>query len=264
MCRNLILLFAIIGLFACKREDNFSREKILSLNQQDSLAIIDIYNKTGGGSEWAYSWDLHNIKTWNTVTIREIDGEYRVVGFQLVDVNPSRPTGKIPESICDLVMLEDLLISSEKLYGELPSSIYKLTKLRNLTIQSTSLTVLPTETGQLKNLKSLYLYFNNFEGEMPKELGNLPPDTKIRISHNKFSGTVPLDILKGRKEIILDYNNFTELPWECWLSDEYAVPSMMYNRLSGVVPDEVKQSKKWAIFKDLIYPQQEGYGYDYD
>ena len=148
MCRNLILLFAIIGLFACKREDNFSREKILSLNQQDSLAIIDIYNKTGGGSEWAYSWDLHNIKTWNTVTIREIDGEYRVVGFQLVDVNPSRPTGKIPESICDLVMLEDLLISSEKLYGELPSSIYKLTKLRNLTIQSTSLTVLPPETGQ--------------------------------------------------------------------------------------------------------------------
>jgi hypothetical protein len=246
MCRNLILLFTIIGLFACKREDNFSREKILSLNQQDSLAIIDIYNKTGGGSEWAYSWDLHNIKTWNTVTIREIDGEYRVVGFQLVDVNPSRPTGKIPESICDLVMLEDLLISSEKLYGELPSSIYKLTKLRNLTIQSTSLTVLPPETGQLKNLKSLYLYFNNFEGEMPKELGNLPPDTKIRISHNKFSGTVPLDILKGRKEIILDYNNFTELPWECWLSDEYAVPSMMYNRLSGVVPDEVKQSKKWV------------------
>lgn len=261
MNKKSIFLLSVIGLLSCSNKEKFPENEAIPLNKQDSLAIVDIYNKTGGGTKWAYSWNLHDIKTWYTVTLREIKGEYRVVGFQLADINPGRPSGYIPESICSLTELEDLSISSEKIYGKLPESISKLTKLRNLTIKTTNLTILPPEVGELQQLERLYLFFNSFEGNLPKELGNLPSNTKIWIQNNKFSGTVPLEILKNRSDIILDHNNFTELPWECWLNDEYTIPSILYNKLSGTVPDEVLNCEKWNLFKDKIFPQQKGYGY---
>lgn len=255
------IFFFFILLCSCNNEEKFPQENNILLNKQDSLAIVDIYNETGGGKEWAYSWDLHDIKTWYTVTIKEIKGEYRVVGFQLADNFPGKPSGFIPESICYLTELEKLYIASEKLYGKLPSEISKLSKLRSLTIQGTSLTELSPEISKLQKLERLYLFFNKFEGNLPKELGNLPSNTKIWIQNNRFSGTVPLEILRNRKDIILDYNNFTELPWECWLNDEYTIPSILYNRLSGKLPDKVINSEKWKNLKGLVLPQQDGYGY---
>lgn len=35
-----------------------------SLNKQDSILMIEIYNKIG---PWGNKWDLHNIQTWDRV-----------------------------------------------------------------------------------------------------------------------------------------------------------------------------------------------------
>ena len=263
MHKYFLLLLFTLGFSTCSKEEIPNKRPLTSLNKQDSLVIVDIYNKTGGGSKWGHSWNLHDINTWNNVTMKRITNEYRVVGFQLAGINPEKPSGYIPESICDLSELEDLYISSENLYGEIPRGINKLKKLRNLIIKNTNLTILPPEIGELTNLENLYLFSNKFEGNLPKELGNLPLNTKIWIQYNKFSGAVPLEVLKNRKEIILDHNNFTELPWVCWLDSNYTIPSILYNRLSGKIPNEVLISPKWNAQKAMVSPQQKGYGYYY-
>ena len=261
MNKKILFLMLVIGLQACSDDEKIPQEPPVLLNEQDSLAIVDIYNETGGGSDWARSWDLHDHKTWYTVKIKQVGHEYRVVGFQLADYFPGQPSGTVPESVCNLTELEDLFIASERLFGGLPENIDKLTKLKRLTVVKTHLNKLPPEVGKLSQLEKLELTFSDFRGNLPKELGNLPPETKIWIHHNHFSGTVPLEVLKNRKEITLEHNDFTELLWECWLHEEYGIPSMLYNRLSGEVPDSVLASERWKILKGLVSPQQDGYGY---
>ena len=167
----------------------------------------------------------------------------------------------IRDRVCNLTELEELFIASERLFGGLPEHIDKLTKLKRLTVVKTHLNKLPPEVGKLPQLEKLELTFSDFWGNLPKELGNLPPETELLLYHNHFSGTVPLEVLKGRDVIVLDSNDFTELPWECWLHEDYGIPSMSYNRLSGEVPDSVTQTESWKVLKGRVFPQQNGYGY---
>ena len=62
MNKKILFLMLVIGLQACSDDEKIPQEPPVLLNEQDSLAIVDIYNETGGGSDWARSWDLHDHK----------------------------------------------------------------------------------------------------------------------------------------------------------------------------------------------------------
>lgn len=262
---GLITCFAIPFLSSCKEEMPQPAPTIM-LNEQDSLTMMEIYKSTGGGTDWAITWDLKNHKTWKNIVFEEINGEYRITSIAIEDLYPYSPNGILPDAIGNFSELKRLYINSKRIKGELPKSIGNLTKLKDLRITSTSInTGIPPEIGKLHNLEHLYLYYNQFSGTLPKELGELPINAKIIISYNEnLSGAVPLELLDNQREnVSLDHSNFTELPWECWLSPNYGIPSMLYNRLSGEVPEEVLQSAKWEKYKNKVSPQQKGYGYTF-
>lgn len=261
-----ITLFLFTFLQSCDKEQIEPTPAAIPLNKQDSIAMVEIYNSTGGGTDWALTWDLTDFTTWTNVKVEEIDGEYRIVSIQIAETLLHSPNGTLPEAIGDFTQLKKLYIASEHLRGGLPKSIGKLSLLENLEICGTGISgTIPLEIGKLKHLKKLHLLFNNFSGELPEELGELPLNTIIWISHNSISGSVPLKLLAHqRHNVMLDYNNITELPWECWLNPNYGIPSIMYNRLSGNVPEEVQNTDKWREYSNCVSPQQDGYGYTYN
>ena len=46
----------------------------ISLNKTDSMIMLDVYDKTGGGVYWGESWDRRDYHTWTDVKTEEIDG----------------------------------------------------------------------------------------------------------------------------------------------------------------------------------------------
>lgn len=99
----------------------------------DSLALVALYNATGGGS-WTNktNWLTGPVDTWHGITVTE----GRVAKILLTDNNL---TGSIPPEIGNLIELKELWLSSNKLTGAIPIEITNCTKLLNLNLHTNSL-----------------------------------------------------------------------------------------------------------------------------
>uniref|UniRef100_A0A1J3CNV8 non-specific serine/threonine protein kinase n=1 Tax=Noccaea caerulescens TaxID=107243 RepID=A0A1J3CNV8_NOCCA len=109
-----------------------------------------------------------------------------------------------------------LQLSGNKLSGEVPASI-----------------------SQMKKLSTLHLGFNEFEGKLPKEIGQLPL-AFLNLTRNKFSGQIPQEIgnLKCLQNLDLSYNNFSgNFPTSLNDLNELSKFNISYNSfISGVIP----------------------------
>src|SRR4051794_10914956 len=90
------------------------------VNEQDSLALVDLYNSTDGPN-WYYhtNWLTSPISKWAGVTVTNTRvTEISLYGFGL--------NGSIPSSFGNLTNLQRLELSSNQLSGNIPSSIGNL------------------------------------------------------------------------------------------------------------------------------------------
>uniref|UniRef100_A0A6B2KWV9 PARP catalytic domain-containing protein n=1 Tax=Arcella intermedia TaxID=1963864 RepID=A0A6B2KWV9_9EUKA len=95
--------------------------------------------------------------------------------------------GTIPDSIGNLLYMDELTMPGNKLSGTLPSSI-----------------------GALKNLWFLYLALNELSGTIPEGVGSLTYLTYLDLSANQFSGTIPpLARLTGLTQLRLAINKLS-------------------------------------------------------
>lgn len=247
----------ICALYGCSQTEDLEVNPHVSLNRVDSLAMLDIYKKTGGGVHWGKSWNLTDHRTWEYVITEKIGGEDRIVNVTI----PDKAYGSFPASIGELTELRILYLNGS-IVGELPASIGNLKKLKILSVVGTILGgKIPKEISKLQELEHLYLVNNGMTGEIPIELALLPKLKLINLSHNHFYGSVPLKLLETDRGTALDYNDITNLPWDCWLNEQYTIPTMTFNRLSGKVPTNVLTTQKWKEYSWAVSLQQEGYGY---
>ena len=125
----------------------------------DSLALVDLYNSTGG-SNWTNNsnWlTTAPLSSWYGITV----SGGNVTGINLNNGNGLR--GTIPTSIGNLTHLTNIDLSNNQLNGTVPVTMGNLTNLTDLNVSYNQLSgFIPSSLGNLNNLKTLSLNNNQF------------------------------------------------------------------------------------------------------
>jgi Leucine-rich repeat (LRR) protein len=207
-----------------------SEAQILPPVQVDSLALVSVYNTTGGRT-WRNStnWLRGELRTWFGVTIEN----GRVVGVELpsnglvgeipggvfalsqlrnLNLSGNNLTGVISPTISVLRGLQELRLSDNRLTGGLPDSIARLTALTVLDVRNNQLSgALPQIVCSLPQIRELNVSRNNFVGQIPPCLAQTSTLTILDLSFNRFTGSIPRAIgdLPALEEFAASNNQLT-------------------------------------------------------
>jgi len=92
----------------------------------------------------------------------------------------------LPNNLLEDTSITELDISNNQISGSLPSQIGQLKNLRTLNASNNNFTGIPAEIGQLSNLEIINFSNNQLTG-LPNELGNLTNLQILDLSGNKVS-----------------------------------------------------------------------------
>lgn len=181
-------------------------ESCAQVSAQDSLALVALYQATGGPA-WhnAEGWLTGPVASWHGVTVEE----NRVTQLQLFD---NQLTGTIPTELGRLTNLNELLLNGNQLTGSIPTALGRLTNLYALYLDGNQLTgSIPAELGRLTNLVDLRLWNNQLTGAIPTELGNLTNLIVLFLNSNQLTGRIPPELgrLSDLQSLELQNNQLT-------------------------------------------------------
>ena len=193
-----------------------SNKNYAQVNEQDSLALVDLYKATAGANWYnKTNWlTIAPVATWYGINVNQVGNQNRVT----------------------LILLD-----SNNLQGSLPSSLSNLRYLGELNLSVNHLTGnIPPEIGSL-NLSYLFLSYNELNGAIPSEL------TKLRISildlsHNQLNDTIPSGFGKHTftSKINLSYNQLTgTIPADLGKIAFLSILNLSHNQLRGAIPKEI-------------------------
>ncbi len=176
--------------------------------QQDSLALVALYNATDGPN-----WNNNAGWLETDVTVSQWYGVYiendRVTSLELADNNLG---GYIPSQIGTLTALHQINFSGNSISGTIPFEIGNLINLRGIYLSNNQLSgSLPEEIGNLSQLQYLYVGINQLTGTFPTSTLQLTDLSQISLSNNQLDGIIPAEINQLIKLETLDFfnNNFT-------------------------------------------------------
>lgn len=277
------ILFLTISLAACTQDNEPMARDWTNhepLNIDDSLAVVSIY-KALDFQDWRYDGtdsvkkamitvDLEDYNTWHFFKLEKQYGGREELIVSGIDINSEKlPEGFFPDGFrfpiefgllqnltdvrINLVSepdkeysnsvdfpvrlfnnpIETLEISGDRFGGAIPAEIGKLENtLRNLKISHTNYSYIPEEMAKLINLRDeADLSFNQFSGKVPY----FPPGHPLRYC-------------------ILSWNQYTVMNWDYfrdnaerggYLNPSQKCPYIYKNPLSGMIPEDVMDTKWW-------------------
>ena len=170
--------------------------------ESDSLALVDLYNKTNGAN-WNdnTNWLVGNISTWSNVDV--VGG--RVTAIRLTGNNLN---GTFPASLSFLGELTLLELGGNNISGTLPESIGNLTNLTEFAIWGNQMSgKIPSTIGNMSSLIRFYPSDNNFSGALPTEIGNLTGLEGLAFNNNQITGPFPASIANLTSATYFEFNN---------------------------------------------------------
>ncbi|KZV32554.1 leucine-rich repeat receptor protein kinase EXS-like [Dorcoceras hygrometricum] len=166
-----------------------------------------------------------------------------LVNLEVLDLSDNRLTGVLPPSIAQLKYLRQLVLDDNGFSGMLPSTIGKLTAFKELSLHSNSFSGnLPKQLGNLQEMQSLDISNNIFSGNLPSSLSNLTRLLYFSARQNKFSGRLFADIGRLQTLRILDLSwNFLTgtIPSSIGNLTNLEVLDLQNCRFKGNVPAEI-------------------------
>lgn len=212
-------------------------------NEQDSLALVAIYNATDGNN-WNdnTNWLTGNVVDWYGITL---DSNGRVAEIHLYGTWGDRfnMVGNIPTEIGNLTSLTVLHLSYNQLTDSIPSEIGNLTSLTILDLAHNYLSgSILAEIGNLTNLGILDLASNYLSGSIPAEIGNLTSLTKLNLYGNELTGSIPDEIGNLTNLDILDlFANYLSgnIPAQIGNLTSLEYLYLQDNQLNGSIPAQI-------------------------
>ncbi len=201
-------------------------------------ALEDLYNNTNGdfwfdNTNWMSEEPLDE---WFGVTIANGD-------IVLLDLSYNDLEGSIPESLYELLSLEELWLEYNFLEGNLSRSLGNLHGLQYLGLRYNSFNgQLPNTIGNLQNLEFLDIYGNNFDGNIPIEFYNLYSLKEMYLGFNSFSGEISSDIskMKGLEVLQIEDNLFEgQFPEAIGYCTNLTDLFLGYNLFTGSMPSSI-------------------------
>ena len=238
----------------------FSQNPQVACNPQDSLALVALYDSTGGNN-WTHNdgWLTDSVYKWYGVSL---DPNGRVVKIILhynnltgtippdignldsltyLDLSTNHLTGKIPHEIGNLTKLTNLDFAFNQLSDSIPNEICNLTNLENLILMANNLVgPIPENIDNLSHLKYLYLAQNQLTGPLPESITNITTLERIQLCCNQLSGTIPANIgnLTNLDMFMIPNNNFSgQLPSSMANLTKLEELVVFNNNFSGTIPD---------------------------
>ena len=172
----------------------FTKKEIYRLMclQDDSLALVELYNATDGAN-WTTPWDLNaRWTTWTGVVLNANDS-------------------------CVI----ELNLSNRNLKNAIPTTLFggnKLNRIKKIDLSNNKLTgTIPTGFGTLLTLEDLNLGNNDFTGTIPSSLSNLLLLRRLDLSFNSLTGNFPIGLtniatLSALTFISIDSNFIENVP----------------------------------------------------
>ena len=205
-------------------------------HEGDSLALVTLYNSTGGPSTWLNrsGWLQEPVSDWHGISL---DGSGRVI---VIEQYANGLTGTLPSELGQLTMLQDLNLFGNSITGVIPPELGQLTALEICALAENSLTgTIPPELGQLTNLQALGLNENTLSGSIPPELGQLRKLEWLQLYANQLSGPIPPELgqLAQLKYLVLDWNELSgPIPQELGRLYQLKHLYLNHNQLSSLSP----------------------------
>ena len=142
----------------------------------------------------------------------------------------------------------ELDLPGNQLSGTIPSELGELTNLRQLSLGKNDLSgAIPPQLGRLTYLKWLYLHENNLSGTVPSELGRLTDLESLGLWDNELSGAIPpaLGNLTNLRQLSLSGNRLSgTVPSELGQLAELEILNLWDNDLSGAILPALGQLTK--------------------
>ena len=142
----------------------------------------------------------------------------------------------------------ELKLEANGLTGEIPSEIGNLSELKTLALWENHLTgEIPPQLGKLSKLRALFLDSNQLTGEIPRQIGQLQSLNEFWLNGNQISGEIPASMgqLTQLTSLFLNNNLLAgTIPAELGQLQNLGVLNVGNNRLTGVIPEELGQQSK--------------------
>ncbi|XP_004295584.1 PREDICTED: putative receptor-like protein kinase At3g47110-like [Fragaria vesca subsp. vesca] len=151
---------------------------------------------------------------------------------------------EIPNEIGILNQLEKLFVQFNDLQGHVPLAVFNMSSLITLTFYRNSLNgSLPKNIYQhLPSIQQLDLAYNQIDGPIPSNIGNLTQIRMIDLGWNYLTGTIPHEIghLPSLDRLALGINNLDGLiPSSIFNISTITLMDLHDNQLSGTLPANV-------------------------
>ena len=233
-----------------------------SVSDQDSLALVAIYQQTNGAA-WSKkaNWLNRSVSSWEGVKIK--DGRVVELSFQEAGLN-----GRMPDDLYQLTALRKLIIKEPLLKGTLSDELTSLTQLETLSVEAPDVSAtflpqiarlnklkqlslisvavnqaFPAALTQLKSLEKLVITDASMSGSISPDIENCRALQEVDLSRNQLQGRVPtgLLVLPNLSSLSLHNNRLETLPDNVLSSSALRYCYLHNNQLQGGLPREAKR-----------------------